>query len=69
MRKKGLGREFLRRVEEYAKAQACTIVFLNTLSPANVDFYERAGYVLEFERPDYLGSYAMRYFRKVLVAG
>jgi GNAT superfamily N-acetyltransferase len=66
LRKIGLGLELLQRGEEYAKGNNCNIVFLNTLTPANVKFYEKAGYKLEFERPGYLGKHAMRYFRKAL---
>ncbi len=66
IRKMGLGLELLRRGEEYAKSNNCTIVFLNTLTSGNVKFYEKAGYVFEFERPGYLGKHAMRYFRKAL---
>ena len=66
LRKIGLGLELLRRGEEYAKSNHCNIAFLNTLTPANVKFYEKAGYALEFERPCYLGKHAMRYFRKAL---
>lgn len=68
-RKKGLGQMLLRRAEEYVQSINCSVVFLNTLTRKNVRFYENAGYVLEFERPGYLGAHAMRYFRKDFVVG
>lgn len=68
LRKKGIGRELLLRAEEHALSNQCTVIFLNTLTKANVVFYEKAGYVFEFERPNYLGvnGHVMRYFRKCL---
>lgn len=68
LRKQGIARELLRRAEEHAKSCQSTVIFLNTLSLANVNFYEKAGFVFEFERPNYLGieGHAMRYFRKSL---
>lgn len=66
LRKQGLGQMLLVRAEEHAKNLGCIVIFLNTLSTKNVSFYQKLGYVFEFERPGYLGPYAMRYFRKEL---
>jgi ribosomal protein S18 acetylase RimI-like enzyme len=66
LRRQGLGRKLLAKAEEHAVKNGCTIIFLNTLSPGNVRFYEKSGYVFEFERKGYLGGKPMRYFRKTL---
>lgn len=66
LRKKGIGRDLLRRAEEYARSNNCGVIFLNTLTTANISFCEKSGYVFEFERPNYLANNSMRYFRKVL---
>lgn len=68
LRKRSIGKELLLRAEEYAKNCNCAVIFLNTLTLANVKFYEKAGFIFEFERPNYLGigGQAMRYFRKSL---
>ncbi|HXW52883.1 MAG TPA: GNAT family N-acetyltransferase [Myxococcota bacterium] len=66
LRKQGVGRKLLAQAEEHAAKNSCNVIFLNTLSPANVSFYKKSGYVFEFERKDYLGGYPMRYFRKPL---
>ena len=68
LRKRGLGRQLLKRAEEYARSNACSVIFLNTLTPANVNFYEKSGYIFEFARANYLGDFkqTMRYFRKKL---
>lgn len=66
LRKQGLGQSLVETAEEHGRQQGCKLVFLNTLSPANISFYENLGYVFEFARANYLGQYAMRYFRKVL---
>ncbi len=66
LRAQGLGRALLKKAEDYAAQNRCTVIFLNTLTPANVHFYEKSGYVFEFERPGYVAEHAMRHFRKVL---
>lgn len=64
LRQQGLGRQLLEKAEQYAIINACTVIFLNTLTPANVSFYEKLGYVFEFARAGYVGEHAMNYFRK-----
>jgi len=66
LRKQGAGRALLRKAEEFAKSKGCTTSFLNTLSPSNISFYEKSGYVFEFARTKYLGGFTMHYFRKTL---
>ena len=66
LRKRGLGRQLVEQAEEYARSKSCGVIFLNTLTKANVNFYENLGYVLEFERHGYMAGNTMRYFRKEL---
>ncbi len=66
LRKQGLGRALLETAEQHGQHRGCRLAFLNTLTSANIAFYEKSGYVFEFARPNYLGQHAMSYFRKVL---
>ncbi len=66
LRKQGIGRSLLARAEEFAKTKGCTTAYLNTLSPANISFYQNSGYLLEFSRANFLSDFAMHYFRKQL---
>lgn len=66
-RQQGLGRQLLEKAEQHATNNACTVIFLNTLTLANVSFYEKSGYVFEFARAGCVGERAMNYFRKDLL--
>lgn len=66
LRRQGLGQSLIKKAEEHAINHGCLVVFLNTLTLKNVQFYEKQGYVFEFARKDFLGlaGHTMRYFRK-----
>jgi GNAT superfamily N-acetyltransferase len=66
LRRKGIGLKLLQEAETFAKTKGCTTAYLNTLSPDNLKFYEKAGYVFEFARRKYLGEFDLHYFRKEL---
>ena len=68
LRKQGLGRTLVETAEEHGRQQRCKLAFLNTLTQANIAFYEKLGYVFEFARANYLGKHSMRYFRKSIRA-
>ena len=53
LRKKGYGRNLLEAAEDEAKAQGCRGVFLSTSSFQARPFYERFGYEVIADVPDY----------------
>lgn len=66
LRRKGIGTALLKEAEAFAKTKGCNTAYLNTLSPANIPFYENAGYAFEFARPEYVDGFSLHYFRKSL---
>ncbi|WP_376096258.1 GNAT family N-acetyltransferase [Roseomonas sp. CCTCC AB2023176] len=52
LRRGGVGRDLLRRAEEWARAEGCIGCYLDTLSWQGRPFYEKQGYRLFAELPD-----------------
>ncbi len=53
LRGRGLGRELLDRAEQEARRRGCIGAWLETLSPQARTLYERCGYTVFGEIPDY----------------
>lgn len=66
LRKKGIGSALLKEAERFARTKGCSTAYLNTLSPENIPFYKKAGYIFEFARPEYIDGFSLNYFRKNL---
>lgn len=60
-RGRGLGSQMLRRAEQYALEQGCHSAWLDTFSFQARGFYEKRGYVVFGELPNYPGEHS-RYF-------
>jgi GNAT superfamily N-acetyltransferase len=65
-RGQGYGKKLLQAAEEETRAQGCRGVFLTTFSFQARPFYERYGYEVLGELPDYPPGYAYFFMRKVL---
>lgn len=66
-RGKGLGRKLLEAVHEYGKKVGCRIAVLNTMSFQNVrSFYEKLGYIVDFEREGYEQNSCCLFMKKEL---
>jgi GNAT superfamily N-acetyltransferase len=59
----GQGRELLRTAEEEARNRGCRNAWVDTYSPQARSFYERSGYTVFAELPDYPPGHT-RYFLK-----
>jgi GNAT superfamily N-acetyltransferase len=53
-RKKGLGHELMKAVHDYGRRSGCSMTTVATMSFQGAkSFYEKLGYVSDFERPGY----------------
>lgn len=66
-RKNGLGRKLMEAVHDYGRRSGCLIASVATMDfQGAVVFYEKLGYVMDFERPGYTGSSSCHFMRKAL---
>ena len=66
LRGQGYGRKLLEAAEEEAKSQGCRGVFLSTFSFQARPFYEKYGYEVIGEIPDYPIGHAFYFLKKTL---
>ena len=66
LRGQGHGRQLLEAAEEEARAQGCRGVFLSTFSFQARPFYEKFGYEVIGEIPDYPIGHAFYFLKKTL---
>ncbi|MGV2433291.1 MAG UNVERIFIED_CONTAM: GNAT family N-acetyltransferase [Rickettsiaceae bacterium] len=66
-RKKGLGFEILDAIHNYGISKGCRIATVCTMSfQGAVDFYEKAGYVMDFERSGYYRNSSCVFLKRLL---
>ncbi len=67
-RKKGFGQQLMHAVHEYGQQCGCTMATVNTMSFQNArGFYEKLGYVVDFERHGHVrGSHCLFLKKKLL---
>ncbi len=63
-RGQGIGAALMRSAEAEARARACRGAFVDTFSFQAVSFYQKLGYSLYGELPDYPPGYSQLFFRK-----
>ena len=66
LRGQGYGRKLLEAAEDEARAQGCRSVFLTTFSFQARPFYERLGYEVIADVPDYPVGHTYHVLRKML---
>lgn len=66
LRGQGIGSALLARAEAHARDQGCTRIHIETRNPAARRLYERHGYHLFGELPDYDGPHSLCYLEKPL---
>ncbi len=66
LRGRGHGRELLEAAEDEARSQGCTGVFLSTFSFQARPFYERFGYEVVADIPDYPAGHTYHILKKSL---
>jgi GNAT superfamily N-acetyltransferase len=66
LRNQGIGRDLLRRAEAEAVARGCHHVWLDTFEFQARGFYERLGYRIFGELPDYPAGFSRYFMRKAL---
>ena len=66
VRGQGYGERLLRAAEEEARIQGCRGVFLSTFSFQARPFYERSGYEVFGELPDYPAGHILYFMKKTL---
>jgi len=53
-RRKGVGHKLMAKAHDYGHKLGCTMATVSTMSfQSALDFYEKLGYVVDFERPGY----------------
>jgi GNAT superfamily N-acetyltransferase len=66
-RKKGLGHQLMEAVHDYGRKSGCTMATVATMSFQNAKaFYERLGYLSDFERPGYTHSSSCIFLKRGL---
>ena len=66
-RKKGLGHQLMEAVHEYGRKVGCSMATVATMSFQSAKaFYEKLGYVSDFEREGYTGNSSCLFMRKPL---
>lgn len=66
-RKLGLGRKLLDKVHRYGSEQGCTMATVNTMNFQGAQgFYEKMGYIVDFERKGYLKNSSCIFLKKNL---
>ncbi|MBA3952383.1 MAG: GNAT family N-acetyltransferase [Rubrobacter sp.] len=66
LRGEGYGRQLLEAAEDEARSQGCRGVFLSTFSFQARPFYERFGYEVIADVPDYPAGYTYHVLKKTL---
>jgi len=66
LRGEGYGRQLLEAAEDKARSQGCRGVFLSTFSFQARPFYERFGYEVIADVPDYPAGYTYHVLKKTL---
>lgn len=66
-RGKGQGRELLQRAEEEARQRGCLNAWVDTFSFQAPEFYEKNGYTVFAELPDYPPGHTRYFLRKALI--
>jgi len=66
LRGKNLGIQLLQAIEDEARNQACTHVYLNSFSFQAVSFYERHGYTIYGQLEDFPPGHTMSSLKKAL---
>ena len=67
VRKCGYGTRLLRQAEEYAREHGCHAVWLDTFSFQARGFYEKLGYTVFGELPEYPGEHCRYFLWKKLI--
>lgn len=63
----GIGRKIMEKVHDYARENGCTIATVATMSFQNArGFYEKLGYLVDFERSGYIMGSSMIMLKKFL---
>lgn len=66
-RKNGLGHQLMEAVHDYGRRSGCSMATVSTMSFQGAkSFYEKLGYVTDFERPGYTHSSGCHFMRKEL---
>ncbi len=66
-RKVGLGRKLMVYVHDYGRKNLCTMATVATMSFQNArNFYEKLGYVLDFERSGYSGGSSLLFLKTII---
>lgn len=66
-RKRGLARQLMECVHDFGRKQGCTMATLSTMSFQGAkEFYEKLGYVVDFERAGYTHDSSCFFLRKQL---
>jgi GNAT superfamily N-acetyltransferase len=66
-RKKALGHQLMEAVHDYGRKSGCTMATVATMNFQGAKaFYEKLGYVSDFERPGYTQNSSCHFMRKVL---
>lgn len=66
-RNKGLGHKLMEAVHEYGRKSGCRIATVATMSfQGAITFYEKLGYLTDFERPEYAKNSRCLFMRKDL---
>ncbi len=66
-RKNGLGHKLMQAVHDFGRKSGCAMVTVATMSfQGSKAFYERLGYLSDFERPGYTQNSSCHFMRKEL---
>ncbi len=66
-RSRGLARKLMGKVEKYGRSIGCTFASVCTMSFQNTKmFYEKLGYIVDFERGGYVNQSSCFFLKKVL---
>lgn len=66
-RKNGLGHKLMEAVHDYGRSVGCSVATVATMSFQGAkSFYEKLGYVSDFERPGYTQNSSCHFMRKEL---
>lgn len=66
LRGQGLGTQLMKRPKEFAKENQCSFMSVNTMDFEALDFYQKLGFHIEFERKGFDKNSIMYFLRKNL---
>lgn len=66
MRGKGLGSQLMESAEKLARENECHFVAMNTMDFEAPGFYQKPGYIIEFQREGFSKNSSMYFLRKNL---